>query len=199
MICRILQYPALEKIERDNLAIQAERAAIVARRRYADDADDVALFTGSPVPTSYPLPEAGATELLDPDTAAALDPRSPLRASRRASRLARASSDEGAGTDDELESGQAADLVEAVAALRGDLERLFADVKADEYRDPNLGIRRRFEEWRDRFGEEYAHAFGGLAMVGVWEFWARVEMGLWNPFEVSLPSGFSLHYHSHQS
>ena len=68
--------------------------------------------------------------------------------------------------------------------MRADLAGLFADVKADDFRDPNLGIRRKFDEWRTGFREEYDNAYGGLALVGVWEFWARVEMALWNPFEV---------------
>ncbi len=175
-----VKYPALEKVEADNLAIQQERADIIARRRFADDADDVALFTGAAVTAAFPAPPAEADS--DPD---ALAPRSAARSSRRAAREQRAASDEGAGTDDELDADEAADLAAAVAGLREGLAGLFSDVKADDFRDPNLGVRKKFEEWRAQFPEEYANAFGGLAMVGVWEFWARVEMGLWNPFEVS--------------
>lgn len=178
-----MQYPALEKVETENLAIQRERADIIARRRFADDADDVALFTGSPVPHIFPTPSSDASA--DPSDPEALSPRSSARSARRAARDHRAAPDEGAGTDDELEPADAADLAAAVGGLHEALAGVFADVKADDFRDPNLGIRRKFEEWRSLFPEEYGNAFGGLAMVGVWEFWARVEMGLWNPFEVS--------------
>lgn len=209
LLARGSQYPALEKIEADNLAIQRERAGIVARRRYQDDADDAALLTGAAVPTTFPPPPRDERPTLD--EAVALAPRSSARAARRAAREERIVSDfsrltalcsaltkslacpaqsqsNGATTDDELDPTDATDLAAAVSDLRAQLAALFADVKAPDFRDPNLGIRRRFEDWRSRFGEEYGHAFGGLAMVGVWEFWARVEMGLWNPFEVSCHS-----------
>lgn len=121
--------------------------------------------------------------------------RSAVRVARRSARERRAAGravangpeeeDAGAWTDDELSTGDAGDLADALKSLRESLASVFSDVKADDFRDPNLGIRRKFEEWREKFGEEYRNAFGGLAMVGVWEFWARVEMALWNPFEVS--------------
>lgn len=121
-------------------------------------------------------------------------PRSVVRISRRADRDQRTANripapqlvvdDEGSWTDDDLGVSDSQDLASALTSLRESLLALFADVKADDFRDPDLGIRKRFEEWRSKFREEYANAFGGLALVGVWEFWARVEMALWNPFEV---------------
>ncbi|KAL8278337.1 hypothetical protein RQP46_009229 [Phenoliferia psychrophenolica] len=169
----------LEKIEQSNLAIQKERYEIVSRRRYADDADDVALFTGLPVPPTFSLlPGSPSLDPPSPD----LFPRSSLRTFRRSDRLSRPGASD---ADDTLASPDAADLAAALASLRADLAALFADVKADDFRDPNLGIRTKFEEWRDKFRDEYENAYGGLALVGVWEFWARVEMALWNPFEIA--------------
>lgn len=194
--------PALEKIEKENLHIQKERYEIVNRRRYEDDSDDVSLFTGSQVPTTFSLVPDTAAVATEPevdemgrsrredDTA----PRSAVRIARRAARSRRiavkypnsaTSEEESTWTDDELSPGDSSDLGDALLSLRDSLGKLFEDVKADDFRDPDLGIRRKFEEWRDKFGEEYQNAFGGLALVGVWEFWARVEMALWNPFEVS--------------
>lgn len=119
-------------------------------------------------------------------------PRSSVRVARRAARerrqMASSSSpnpDEDSFTDDELSAGDSTDLASAITSLKESLGLIFIDVKADDFRDPNLGIRKKFEEWRGKYGEEYRNAFGGLALVGVWEFWARVEMALWNPFEVS--------------
>ncbi|GAA5862749.1 hypothetical protein JCM1840_002660 [Sporobolomyces johnsonii] len=194
------KYPPLEKIEAEYLAIQKERYDIVSRRRFADDSDDVALFTGSPVPsTPSAAPRIADEEMLSEPSADA-DPRSVIRSTRRVERerrfLERSSAsssssafadpllDAGYATDSSLSSGEASDLADALSSLQDQLAALFADVKADDYRDPNLGIRRKFEEWRERFREEYEMTFGGLAMVGVWEFWARVEMAGWNPFEI---------------
>lgn len=189
----MFQCPPLEKIEEDNLSIQRERYDIVSRRRYADDSDDVSLFTGSLVaPIFCLLPTSPAPEELDEfgrtvENVAA--PRSAARVARRAARERRVTTrvntaDEN-WSDDELGEGDSVDMADALTSLRESLAGLFGDVKADDFRDPDLGIKSRFEAWREKFGEEYANAFGGLALVGVWEFWARVEMALWNPFEVS--------------
>lgn len=121
-----------------------------------------------------------------------MPPRSIVRTTRRAERerrfreRARLSGVDGLGydTDSELSAGDRSDLVEALTAAESDLASLFSDVKAPEFRDPNLVIRRRFEEWRSKYGEEYRMTFAGLSLAQVWEFWARVEMARWNPFEV---------------
>ncbi|CEQ40115.1 SPOSA6832_01682 [Sporobolomyces salmonicolor] len=194
------KYPQLEKIEAEYLAIQKERFDIVSRRRFADDSDDVALFTGSPVPSMPSAAPRIADEEIFSEPSADAEPRSIIRSTRRVERerrfLERSSAsssssgfadplpDAGYATDSSLSSSEASDLADALSSLRDQLASLFADVKADDYRDPNLGIRRKFEEWRERFREEYEMTFGGLAMVGVWEFWARVEMAGWNPFEI---------------
>lgn len=182
--------------------IQKERYEIVNRRRYEDDSDDVSLFTGAQVPTAFSLIPVVVTEATEPEVDEMgrsrreddTGPRSAVRIARRSARTRRIAvkfsnsatqEEESTWTDDELSPGDSSDLGDALLSLRDSLGELFEDVKADDFRDPDLGIRRKFEEWRDKFGEEYQNAFGGLALVGVWEFWARVEMALWNPFEVS--------------
>lgn len=203
------QIPPLEKIEKDLLAIQKERYDIVTNRRYCDDSDDVSLFTGISVSTTYSLiPDEPTTTTSEPEVDEfgrtredASAPRSAVRVARRTARDRRIQSrpqpppnsdqTENDWTDDELESADSSDLADALSSLREDLVKIFADVKVDDFRNPDLGIKARFVEWRNKFGEEYSNAFGGLALVGVWEFWARVEMALWNPFEVgrALPLG----------
>ncbi|GAA5934347.1 uncharacterized protein JCM15063_004548 [Sporobolomyces koalae] len=194
------KFPQLERIEKEYLNIQKERFDIISKRRVADDSDDVALFTGSRVPTD-PLVSDREAETLEEDGNAnevELDPRSVTRTTRRAERQRRYTEststapsvypdpieDPGYGSDSALAAAQTSDLAEALSALHRSLEDLFKDVKVDDYRDPNLGIRRKFQEWRELYREEYAMMFGALGLVGVWEFWARVEMSSWNPFEI---------------
>ncbi|GAA6030231.1 hypothetical protein JCM8097_009000 [Rhodosporidiobolus ruineniae] len=200
------KFPALESIEQTSLSLLRERYSILAARRYQDSSDDVALFTGQPVPSRWPprfLPadgdEAMQEDPLESEAAeeerAANEPRSALRAARRAEREERlaslSSSSAGRASSTALDSPDAlppsssSDLTSAVSDLRASLAALFSDVKAPAFRDPNLGIRQRFEEWRQRFREEYEMTFAGLGMVQVWEFWARVELvGGWNPLEI---------------
>ncbi|KAG0659930.1 hypothetical protein C6P46_004870 [Rhodotorula mucilaginosa] len=197
------KFPQLERIEATLLSIQRERTALVTRRRFADDADDVALFTGASISPVFRLATAGDgdTEVQGerrPAIASAEEddlppPRSIVRTTRRAERERRfrerarpSGNNDGLGydTDSELSAGDRSDLVEALTTAESDLASLFSDVKAPEFRDPNLVIRRRFEEWRQKYGEEYRMTFAGLSLAQVWEFWARVEMARWNPFEL---------------
>lgn len=89
-------------------------------------------------------------------------------------------------TDDDLLSSDAQDLRAAGETLFELRENIFADVESAEFRDPNLGIKVKFLEWKSRYPEDYRDAFAGLSLVQAWEFWTRVEMASWNPFGVSL-------------
>ncbi|GAA6064227.1 hypothetical protein JCM10212_000374 [Sporobolomyces blumeae] len=200
------KFPALERIEAEYVAIQRERYKIASSRRYADDSDDVSQFTGMPTPIDFKLAAdkklEGDQDRMDRERVAEeerdLDPRSVARSTRRAERerrwrersprTTRPSAtfidDPGYDSDTSLTPGDQSDLSDAVSSLREQLGGLFSDVTQDEFRDPNLEIRRRFEEWRKGYREEYEAMFAGLGLVGVWEFWARVEMVGWNPFEI---------------
>ena len=201
--------PKLEKIESDNLAIQRERTDMIRKRRELDDSDDVALFTGASIPTeSQPEAEKGKdNEDMEVDDlgrarpAGDLEPRSFSRSNRRRDRQKRRLSrrslqavsaedaEDGQSTDDDLLASDAQDLLSAGEVLVSSVDGLFSDVESEEFRNASLGIRPRFVDWKTRYGEEYANAFAGLAMVGVWEFWTRAEMASWNPFGVrELPS-----------
>lgn len=79
------------------------------------------------------------------------------------------------------------------------LGALFADVNAPEFQDPRAltpsgsphpgSIVERFDAWRRRYPDEYSGAWGGLALAGVWEFWARKEMGAWDVLRAAAPLG----------
>ena len=87
---------------------------------------------------------------------------------------------------------EVAQFEEHAAELQGRSERLFADTKLPEFRDPTAvdedgaplrqSLVSRFSEWRARFTEDYNRAWGGLALASAWEFWARAEQALWDPF-----------------
>ncbi|BGP33773.1 hypothetical protein JCM10296v2_005577 [Rhodotorula toruloides] len=191
------KFPQLEKLESEYLAIQRERFDIVSRRRYADDADDVALFTGASVSSVFRSAnsDASAAPIETDEEEQDLQQRSHARNARRAEREARPSPAvtsaypdpiESAGylSDSALSPSQSTDLSAALSSLHESLTSLFSDVKAPSFRDPSLGILQRFEEWRAVWKEEYAMMFAGLSLSQVWEFWARVEMAGWNPFEI---------------
>lgn len=205
------KYPLLEKVEDDNLSIQRERLDLIAKRRFMDDSDDLASFTGASIPIAWDggkASTAGSDSKNDDDVDedmqvdefgrtregnSGLEARSLARRTRRQERSKRTTSASpngstaaaGTETDDELTAGDSQDLVAAGEALRSDASAIFADVQAEEFRDPTIGVRPKFEEWKKRYGEDYANAFAGLAMVTVWEFWARTELADWNPFGVS--------------
>ena len=180
-----IKYPELEKIEAENVSLLTERYSILSLRRLADDSDDLSLCLGIPLPTSA----AALAPSQLPSSSSDQPAQSGLRQSRRQARMARlaASShaaspeDHGLLTDSELVDGVNADYQAARSDLRKRAAALFADVGAEDFRDPRVGLARRFATWRREYGEEYEGAFGGLGMVGAWEFWARGEMGDWDP------------------
>lgn len=161
---------------------------MVSQRRKADDEDDLSVFLGA-------LPQVSAAEEVDElgrvvpqaNPAAARRERVSARAARRIHRRASASAaqaEEGYSTDSSLPPSDAADYSSAYARVRADQKALMADVKAEEFKSAEKGLGRWFGGWRDRFGESYRGAWGGLGMVSAWEFWTRYEIVGWNPLEV---------------
>ncbi len=159
-------------------------------RRRAEDEDDLFMFLGSR-PT---LLHTGPEEL---DEMGRIIPRLNAEATRGDRRTARAArralrrrngrqgeDEEGYSTDATLPPSDATDYLSALEQLSRQRDEILSDVKAKEFKDPMLGIGARFAAWRGRFDDSYIGAWGGLALVGAWEFWARLEMLGWNPFEV---------------
>jgi GC-rich sequence DNA-binding factor len=181
------KYPKLEDIEKDSDQFMRERNVMVASRRSADDGDDLALFLGIPRPAEGADKSAVDTSTANSDYRRV---RRTARTDRRERRIgvvnsASTASEEGLSTDSELEQ----DVVDDFAASQHDLERrvhaLLEDVKAEDFRYPERGLALRFADWRKRYPEDYDGAFGGLALVQAWEFWARGEMVGWDPLRVS--------------
>lgn len=161
---------------------------MTAKRRRLDDEDDMTLFLGALPPSSAEVDES--------DDLGRIVPRanpSVRRHERRQSRIARRTrrtqpgpkatdaEEEGFSSDSSLSPSDAADYSEAQHALASRARAITADVRAPEFQDPRRGLARRFGAWRERHGEEYTGAWGGLGMVAAWEFWARLESIGWNP------------------
>lgn len=166
------------------------------KRRREDDEDDISLCLYVPPPTEQ-----------DDEFGRSMPqgPRAPTREARRTSRAARfsttfglsiaapsklaLSADDQIGyvTDGELLPADLEDYTLAMEKLSHRVASLLDDVKSNEFRDPSLGLAKRFAEWRDKWPDSYSGAWGGLGMVGAWEFWTRLEMVEWNPLEDGRP------------
>jgi len=88
-------------------------------------------------------------------------------------------------TDSSLSSDQGEDFQLAITKLKEKAENVLSDVRAGEFRDPSQGLGKWFGEWKEKYEDIYIGAWGGLGLVGAWEFWARLEIVGWNPFQVS--------------
>ncbi|TFK91874.1 GCFC-domain-containing protein [Polyporus arcularius HHB13444] len=183
------KFPPLEKLEDEHISLVKERADMVAARRRAEDEDDLILFLGTP-PSLQPQPEE--VDELGRTIPSANSPhaRANRNAAREARRLRRRATnqqarqeEEGFSTDSELPPGDEDDYRTAMGQLLADAKGIMADVKADEFRDPNAGLGKWFGEWRSKFGDIYTGAWGGLGMIGAWEFWVRLEILGWDPLE----------------
>ena len=164
----------MEKLEEEHLSLLKEKFDIVARRRKAEDEDDLSLFLGRiPQPASEEPPQ---------------QERSAARLIRRTHRRqvgADLAAEEGFSTDLSLSSDQEDDFQLAITKLKEKAEGVLSDVRAGEFRDPSQGLGKWFGEWKDKYEDIYVGAWGGLGLVGAWEFWARLEIVGWNPFQVS--------------
>jgi GC-rich sequence DNA-binding factor len=164
---------------------------IFARRR-AENEDDLSNFLGSLPVVPHEAPEAlDDMGRITPrfNAEATRSDRCTARANRRALRQKNSrqgQDEEGYSTDASLSPSDAADYLAALQRLSRKRDKVLSDVKVDEFKDPSLGIGLRFAGWRERFADSYIGAWGGLGLLGAWEFWVRLELLGWNPFEVNL-------------
>ncbi|KAF8158053.1 nineteen complex-related protein 2-domain-containing protein [Crassisporium funariophilum] len=182
------KYPLLESLEEEYLSLLKERSGMIAKRRREDDEDDLALFMGA-LPAPPPTEEMEETDDLGRSIPkpTARDRRL-ARTARRQSRLSRTTkpasstseADEGYSTDASLSPPDASAYSSALHGLASRTKAVLADVKAEEFRDPRKG---RWGVWRERYGDSYVGAWGGLGVVGVWEFWVRLECVGWDCIE----------------
>ncbi|TCD70747.1 hypothetical protein EIP91_001776 [Steccherinum ochraceum] len=185
------KYPSLEKLEDEQVSLVKERHDMISRRRSAEDEDDLSLFLGE-----LPIPPRDQPEQVDelgrvvPEANPAVTRRE-RAAARTARRQARRTTrppppsqdDEGFSTDSSLPPSDAADYSTATRKVLSKRQEVLSDVKAKDFLDPAVGLVKWFGEWREKFGETYTGAWGGLGMVGAWEFWTRLEMVGWDPVE----------------
>ncbi|KAI0699950.1 nineteen complex-related protein 2-domain-containing protein [Cerioporus squamosus] len=183
------KFPPLEKLEEEHIALIKERADMVSARRKAEDEDDLTLFLGTP-PSLRPQPEevdelGRAIPSANSPQARAnrIAAREARRVRRRAANQQARQEEEGFSTDSELPQGDEDDYRTAMGQLLADAKGIMADVKAEEFKDPNVGLSKWFGEWRSKFGDIYTGAWGGLGMIGAWEFWVRLEILGWDPLE----------------
>lgn len=192
------KFPKLEKLEDEYISVLKERSEMIAQRRQADDQDNLSLIFGSLSLLATP----DQSEEVD-DLGRVLLRSNPVtvRREREAARIARRlcrkreretraitmqlDREEGYSTDSSLPPSDAMDYRSAMERIANDGHGLLSDVHAAEFRNPSLGLAKWFGGWRRRFGDSYTGAWGGLGLVGAWEFWVRLEILGWNPFETS--------------
>ncbi|KAG2010010.1 hypothetical protein CC2G_012869 [Coprinopsis cinerea AmutBmut pab1-1] len=181
------KYPMLEKLEDDYISLLRERLEFITQRRRTDDEDDLTSFYG-PLPTP-PEPESEQVDELGraipkPSPATLLRERRAARIERHNRHVQRSRKpdpeEEGYSTDSSLPPHDASDYASAVTSLRLRTKEVLADVRAEEFRNPNSA---RWNAWRETYGDSYRNAWGGLGVVSVWEFWVRLEVVSWDCIE----------------
>lgn len=181
----------MEAIEKDNVFAVSSRSDLVRRRRLEDLSDDLALCLGVLTPpessSALEVDELGR-EIPSPDAASSLPALSNVRTSRRAAKDARLGNLNPDDSDSSLSPSDESDYQSALSTLSTARQSLLSDVLSPDFHSPfssPLGLAARFAKWRSLHAEEYDGAFGGLAMVQAWEFWARCELIGWQPLEKS--------------
>jgi GC-rich sequence DNA-binding factor len=163
---------------------------MISNRRKLDDEDDIALILGLPPVAQTPsdleeVDELGRTlPSIKAIRLSRRNARSHRRLIRRARNQTQAQEEDGYSTDGSLPPTDTEDFRMAIAKLEERRETILSDVRAEEFRDPQLGLAKWFGEWRALYEESYVSAWGGLGLVAAWEFWSRLEMVGWDPIEV---------------
>lgn len=179
------QFPQVEKLEDEHESILKERSDMISQRRRADDEDDLSVILGS-LPSSPPDEERDEMGRVAArvNTAVTRRDRLAARANRRLLRRAtnqKEAEEEGYSTDSALPPSENADLSTAFDRLSNSARAILSDVRAEEFKDPDVGLAKWFGDWRDKYGDIYTGAWGGLGLVGAWEFWVRLEIIGWDP------------------
>ncbi|KAF8645232.1 hypothetical protein AX16_008059 [Volvariella volvacea WC 439] len=180
------KYPLLERLEDEHLSLVRERFDMISKRRQEDDRDDLTTFLGE----ALEKPPSEATEKTDEFGREIPKPTSSsLRLQRRVARLNRhqqrqqsaaQKDEEGYSTDSSLLPDDAVAYEDAMKSLSARTVDVLSDVRAEEFHDPRKG---RWDAWREKYADSYVNAWGGLGVVSVWEFWARLEIVGWNCIE----------------
>lgn len=177
--------PRLEEIEADWKGVLVERAEMVERAMITTMTDKVCLFHGIPSqglqPTNDTNENGNSERKVELDPAADGDALSQTRETRRGA----ASSFNTA----ELNPSDAAAFEIAQKDIQRRLRQLVDDVKAPEFTDPGVrldlklhpsSLVARFNQWKKLYPEEYASAWGGLTLAGIWDFWIRKDLCGWD-------------------
>jgi len=178
-------------VESEHLSLLRERLDLINQRRRADDEDDLCALYG-PLPVTAPS-EATEEETDEWGRAIPKPSSTSLRNERRAARKARhqqhlsrvskprPEDEEGYSTDSSLAPPDASDYASANQSLLLRIKGILSDVRAEEFRNPTG---EKWNQWRERYGDTYRNAWGGLGVVSAWEFWVRLEIAGWNCIEV---------------
>ncbi|ESK88444.1 gc-rich sequence dna-binding factor-like protein [Moniliophthora roreri MCA 2997] len=182
------KYPMLEKLEEEHISLLKERFDMINNRRQQDDEDDLSTFLG-------PLPPAPGndTTVEETDELGRTIPKSDpvaLRRQRRSARSVRHQerqmrqkaklAEEGYSTDSEIPTVDEDAYRAALRSVATRTRDVLSDVKAKEFLDPGKG---QWSVWREKYMDSYVGAWGGLGVVSVWEFWARLECVGWDCIE----------------
>ncbi|KAI8448073.1 hypothetical protein BY996DRAFT_6509952 [Phakopsora pachyrhizi] len=88
-------------------------------------------------------------------------------------RVASAPKDEGYSTDDSLSLADLSDLLSASQLLISSTSEILRDTSNLVFLSPTNPtlMDEKFQSWKSHYPEDYANAFGNLALVQAWEFW----------------------------
>jgi GC-rich sequence DNA-binding factor len=172
-----VQSPQLERLEDEHTSLLKEKADMISQRRKRDDEDDLALCFGD-------LPQLADEQPPTSTRQGRSAARIQRRQQRRRANPSTQTAEEGYSTDSSLPPPESQDFQTALAMLQEKAGHVLGDVRAKEFRDPRIGLGKWFGEWREKYEDIYVGAWGGLGLIGAWEFWARLEIVGWNPFQV---------------
>ncbi|CAB4423137.1 unnamed protein product [Rhizophagus irregularis] len=164
------KFPILEKLEKDYQEVLIKKSQLIMQRIMEDDTYDIKLFS-----TNEAYVNSDVSNTIRQQRGQQRDHRRSLRKNNtHVDKL----EEEGFSTDEELSISDEKEIAKEIDEISYHHTKLFEDV-TDDFKSIEL-VKSKFISWKTEFNDDYTKAYGGLSLPGVFEFYVRYEIMLWN-------------------
>ncbi|CAB4390606.1 GCFC-domain-containing protein [Rhizophagus irregularis] len=164
------KFPILEKLEKDYQEVLIKKSQLIMQRIMEDDTYDIELFS-----TNEAYVNSDVSNTIRQQRGQQRDHRRSLRKNNtHVDKL----EEEGFSTDEELSISDEKEIAKEIDEISYHHTKLFEDV-TDDFKSIEL-VKSKFISWKTEFNDDYTKAYGGLSLPGVFEFYVRYEIMLWN-------------------
>ncbi|KAJ8653157.1 hypothetical protein O0I10_011206 [Lichtheimia ornata] len=181
------KFPELEALEKEAHDLIAAKHAIISKRRWEDDMDDLHEFAHVPEKMDEEQQENGRMQYQREGSQRRKEERQ-RRIEERQDLMdvdpADVVQEQGLWSDDDLEEEWSVQHEEKLDNIQDNKVPAMLEDVGEEFESMEA-VKSKFEAWKTRFYDDYTKAFGSLSLPGAFEFFVRCELVSWDPFSQS--------------